>query len=1089
MATLALLTAMGLPWAGAIRSGGRGNRSLGQSGWGVSHLERFTVWSGGIKKSAFDRREFEHLRLANGLNVVMVSDPWASQAAASMDVSMGSMKDPPSLQGLAHFLEHMLFLGSKDFPGEEEFGAYLQENSGASNAFTSMEHTNYHFHLNADGFAKALEIFSGFFHSPLMDVKSVTKEVKAVHAEHAKNLNSDVWKKQQILRTLASTGHPFNRFTTGNYSTLLPSTTPLPQAIATLQSALLQLWKANYCAPKMALVILAPLTLDQMRPMVQTHFGKVVSECTPPLTQAENDTDTALNLPYQPAVLGTVISWKTQTVGYRFSINFQIPSQLSKWQQKADVFLADLLSAQTEGSIYRVLKDKDWIRSLEAGSGIKYKSFEIFQISLSMTEKGIAEIYQVINGIFYAVAILREKGLTEAQFQSFGNLAWQRFSMEENHDPDDTVTHLSEQMHQYPPSDVVVGPNQYVTFSSEAILALLDQYIQPENMMIFVGGHNWAASNKGGLDLNRTEPIYNTPFRVDLLAPERIKGLKNPQKLLQESPWVSAISIPNPNPYLPKDLQMRPTRHKTRDDGGIYPSLLIDQWSEATVSIGKGRLFWAQDLRYGQPRANIRVMINSKLLYDDCRSMILGKVLSHTYREAVRVQMDIARKAGYRANIQAVGMRLHVSISGPTEGIEKIATLVFEALGSQKTITSESVEQAKGTLISGYTNDDLKQPHQLANDILDEIVTQPYFTKEDLKTNAWAVTSEEVTRFHQNLLDDMSVLMLVHGNSDKNDALRWFQLFSNSVKFNSPEDSLECAHTPSSKITKLLNSKFTFESKAPSPKEENSAVIDYYQANCPATENERDIQAIYFDILYALAHHKAFHSLRTVQGLGYIVSARTDRHSNVLGFKVVVQSTEHNTKFCHAAIHDFMHKSMASYIESLTEVVFENTRKSLRESYSKPPQTLSDQTDLWWAEISTEQYRFRRAIELAGMVQRTDIIHIKGFQAFYKSLIEAGHLSIQVSGHKPKANISEESLPSCLGGEQAIAPTSIVQLKQDSGVHAPIDRKPVPIESTQVPPDVQTSPPPLAPPAPDASPPPPAPPASQRSMEAGAQDF
>lgn len=44
--------------------------------------------------------------------VMVISDPKASKAAAAMSVDIGAASDPPGLPGLAHFCEHMLFLGA-----------------------------------------------------------------------------------------------------------------------------------------------------------------------------------------------------------------------------------------------------------------------------------------------------------------------------------------------------------------------------------------------------------------------------------------------------------------------------------------------------------------------------------------------------------------------------------------------------------------------------------------------------------------------------------------------------------------------------------------------------------------------------------------------------------------------------------------------------------------------------------------------------------------------------------------------------------------------------------------------------------------
>merc|ERR1719450_1537321 len=55
-------------------------------------------------------------------------------SAAALCVHMGSFSDPEDVPGLAHFLEHMVFMGSKKFPGENEFESFIAKNGGYDNA-------------------------------------------------------------------------------------------------------------------------------------------------------------------------------------------------------------------------------------------------------------------------------------------------------------------------------------------------------------------------------------------------------------------------------------------------------------------------------------------------------------------------------------------------------------------------------------------------------------------------------------------------------------------------------------------------------------------------------------------------------------------------------------------------------------------------------------------------------------------------------------------------------------------------------------------------------------------------------------------
>lgn len=74
----------------------------------AADFEKFSV-----KKPREDKRDYLGLKLGNQLKLLLVSDPETDISAASLSVHCGSLLDPVSLQGLAHYLEHMCFMGSE----------------------------------------------------------------------------------------------------------------------------------------------------------------------------------------------------------------------------------------------------------------------------------------------------------------------------------------------------------------------------------------------------------------------------------------------------------------------------------------------------------------------------------------------------------------------------------------------------------------------------------------------------------------------------------------------------------------------------------------------------------------------------------------------------------------------------------------------------------------------------------------------------------------------------------------------------------------------------------------------------------------
>lgn len=69
-----------------------------------------------ISKSPNDDREYRYFKLDNDLQCIIVKDKETQKSAASMDIGVGAALDPKETPGLAHFLEHMLFMGTVKYP-------------------------------------------------------------------------------------------------------------------------------------------------------------------------------------------------------------------------------------------------------------------------------------------------------------------------------------------------------------------------------------------------------------------------------------------------------------------------------------------------------------------------------------------------------------------------------------------------------------------------------------------------------------------------------------------------------------------------------------------------------------------------------------------------------------------------------------------------------------------------------------------------------------------------------------------------------------------------------------------------------------
>ena len=141
-----------------------------------------------VEISPNDKRSYRYLILPNRLSVILVHDEETEKSSACVDVRVGSMADPKEMPGLAHFLEHMLFLGTATYPVENAYSSFLNSHGGMSNAYTDQENTVYYFDVQNSAFEEALNMFSSFFTCPLFSEAATARETNAVDSENQKNL-------------------------------------------------------------------------------------------------------------------------------------------------------------------------------------------------------------------------------------------------------------------------------------------------------------------------------------------------------------------------------------------------------------------------------------------------------------------------------------------------------------------------------------------------------------------------------------------------------------------------------------------------------------------------------------------------------------------------------------------------------------------------------------------------------------------------------------------------------------------------------------------------------------------------------------
>jgi len=217
--------------------------------------------------------------LANGLRVSLHHAPGLKRSAALLRVVAGSHDVPLAWPGLAHFLEHLLFLGTERFAGDQALMAYVQAQGGQVNASTRERTTDFFFELPPASFSAGLERLSDLLTHPRMNLDDQQREREVLHAEFIAWSQDPVAQAELARFDGLAADHPLRGFHAGNRDTLAVSEPAFQQALKNFHQRF-------YQAGQMTLCLTGPQALDELKALAEDFDtalrpGQPVPQSTP----------------------------------------------------------------------------------------------------------------------------------------------------------------------------------------------------------------------------------------------------------------------------------------------------------------------------------------------------------------------------------------------------------------------------------------------------------------------------------------------------------------------------------------------------------------------------------------------------------------------------------------------------------------------------------------------------------------------------------------------------------------------------------------------------------------------------------------
>jgi predicted Zn-dependent peptidase len=164
-------------------------------------------------------RPYTHT-LLNGLRVVCVEMPHLHAAELAVYIKVGGRNDPPGKSGLSHFLEHMLFRGTREFGSSLEIENAFEAIGGAPNAATDAESTCYYSRIHPDHIRRGMEIFASMLLQPTLAGLDIEKRIITEEAREDLNEQGEEISPDTLVSRLLWPRHPLGLPTIGTLESI-----------------------------------------------------------------------------------------------------------------------------------------------------------------------------------------------------------------------------------------------------------------------------------------------------------------------------------------------------------------------------------------------------------------------------------------------------------------------------------------------------------------------------------------------------------------------------------------------------------------------------------------------------------------------------------------------------------------------------------------------------------------------------------------------------------------------------------------------------------------------------------------------------
>ncbi|CAI1166291.1 Protease 3 precursor [Serratia quinivorans] len=894
-----------------------------------------------INKSDHDPRQYQAIKLTNGMTVLLVSDAQAPKSLAALALPVGSLEDPNSQLGLAHYLEHMVLMGSKRYPQPENLSEFLKKHGGSHNASTASYRTAFYLEVENDALAPAVDRMADAIAEPLLDPGNADRERNAVNAELTMARSRDGMRMAQVGAETLNPAHPSARFSGGNLDTLKD------KPGSKLHDELTAFYQRYYSANLMMGVLYSNQPLPELAELAAKTFGKVPNRdaSVPPITVPA----------VTPEQQGIIIHYVPAQPRKQLKVEFRIDNNSAEFRSKTDTYISYLIGNRSQNTLSDWLQKQGLADAINAGADpMVDRNGGVFSISVSLTDKGLAKRDEVVAAIFNYLKMLRSEGIKQSYFDEISHVLNLDFRYPSITRDMDYIEWLVDTMLRVPVEHTLDAPYLADRYDAKAIAERLDA-MTPQNARIWFVSPNEPH--------NKMAYFVNAPYQVDKITPQRFEQWQQLGKGI-------SLSLPTLNPYIPDDFSLNKPSHEFKK-----PEMVVDQ-------PGLRVLYMPSRYFADEPKADVTVAFRNAKTMDSARNQVLFSLTDYL----AGISLD---QLSYQASVGGLSFStspnngLEFNANGFTQRLPQLLTSLIEGYSSF-TPTEDQLAQAKSWYLEQVDSAEKGKAFELAIQPVQMVSRVPYSERSERREVLKTLTLKDVLAYRDSLLAEATPELLVVGNMSKQQV----DTLASTLKHRLGCTGIEWWHGEDVEVTKsqLANLQRAGSST-------DSALAAVY---VPTGYDEVTGMA-YSSLLGQIIQPWFYSQLRTQEQLGYAVFAFPMSVGRQWGIGFLLQSNSKQPAYLYQRYQDFYPKT-EKRLREMKEADFEQYKQAMINELKQRPQTLSEEAGRFSNDFDRGNFAFDTRHKLIEQIKQLTPTKLADY--FHQAVIKPQGLAVlsQVSG-------------------------------------------------------------------------------------------